>query len=85
MSSKNKYYARLNEEGKPIVLYRATPEMKEEVWSETIKWFPAEFLQDALAGHGNIYPIEKEDAIWHFSPWAFINFTPDDFKGYFVF
>lgn len=57
-----KYFARLNDDNKPIILYRATPEMEEEVWTPAYGWVPDEFLLDVLEGSGDIYPITVEKA-----------------------
>lgn len=65
------YYVRLDEEDKPIVLYRGTPDMEEQVWCPERGWIPAEFLLDCLEGWGNIYFVEEEVARRWFPPEAF--------------
>lgn len=64
------YYARLDESNKPFILYRATPDMKEEIWGDG-SWAEAEFLLDALEGHGNIYAIDEAAAKKAFPAEAF--------------
>lgn len=64
------YYVRLNDKNKPVVLYRGTPDMEEQVWQGD-KWGPGEFLLDCLEGHGNIYFIEEAQAKKHFPAEAF--------------
>ena len=67
------YYARLDEDDQPIILYRATPDMEEQVWVPDRGWLPGEFLQDVLEGYGDIYPISEENARRSFDGRAFLN------------
>lgn len=65
------YFARLNDKDKPIILYRATPDMEEEVWTPTYGWVQDEFLLDVLEGSGDIYPISEAKAKAGFPKEAF--------------
>lgn len=67
------YYVRLNEQDVPIVLYRATPQMQEQVWNPVDGWIDTEFLLDVLMCHGDTYFIETEMARQLFPPEAFID------------
>ena len=66
------YYAWLDEQAAPAVLYRATPQMEEQVWIPGSGWEDTEFLLDVLMGHGDTYPIDLELARRLFPPEAFI-------------
>lgn len=65
------YYARINEDDQPRILYRATPNMGEEVWVPDRGWITAEFLQDMMEGWGDIYPISEKTARENFASEAF--------------
>lgn len=64
------YFARLVDD-KPKILYRATPNMEEQVWSPGEGWVQSEFLQDVIEGWGDHYPIKEEDARNFFPAEAF--------------
>lgn len=66
------YYVRLDPNNKPVVLYRGTPEMEEQVWDPAKGWQPTEFLLDVLEGNGSIYFAEEKDARKFFPKDAFI-------------
>lgn len=67
-----RYYADLDEKNKPIVLFRATPDMEEQVWMpEQGGWKLTEFLLDVMQGWGDTYPISEEMAKKHFPKEAF--------------
>ena len=66
------YYADLDEKNKPLVLYRATPDMKEQVWMpEQGGWKLTEFLLDVLEGGGDTYPVSEKLARQYFPEAAF--------------
>lgn len=67
-----KYYARLDDDDMPVILYRATSDMREQAWSPSRGWIPAEFLLDVLEGHGSIYYIKENKAKEFFPPKAFL-------------
>lgn len=56
------YYIRFDLDDNPLVLYRGTPAMEEEVWSPGEGWIPGEFLLDVLEGHNNTYYVTEEFA-----------------------
>lgn len=56
------YYVRLDDDDNPILLYRATPDMEEQVWSDKRGWLTAEFMIDVMDGFGNIYFIKEDRA-----------------------
>lgn len=74
------YYARLDERNRPMVLYRATPQMQEQVWIPGRGWEEDEFLLDVLMGHGDTYPIDLELARQYFPLEAF--FSGDQSQGH---
>lgn len=65
------YYVRLDENDKPLLLYRATPDMEQHVWSDKRGWLPSEFMEDVLDGFGGIYPVKEDRAKALFSKDAF--------------
>ncbi len=65
------YYVRLDENDKPLLLYRATPDMEQHVWSDKRGWLPSEFMEDVLDGFGDIYPVKEGRAKSLFSKDAF--------------
>lgn len=65
------YFARLDKQNKPLILYRATPDMKEEVWTRDYGWVQDDFLLDVLEGSGDIYPITDAIAKSKFPKEAF--------------
>lgn len=67
------YFADLDEGTIPRILYRATPQMEEQVWIPGQGWQEAEFLLDVLMGHGDTYPISLEMARHYFPAEAFID------------
>lgn len=65
------YFARLDDQNVPMILYRATPDMEEEVWTPEYGWVPDEFLLDVLDGSGDMYAISETSARANFPKEAF--------------
>ena len=65
------YFVELDDDNRPVTLYRGDADIGEQVWHQEQGWVMGEFLLDCLQGWGSTYHVSEEQARQWFPAEAF--------------